>query len=136
MAEQASVNIPKDLLEPIIREHIHAGIVAALGDPAALISQVVEQTLSRKVNHAGDVSQYSHDNKYSLIEAVARNAIHAACKRAVESFIEERRPDIEKAVKAAISKRTGAFSKALVDGLVEASRQSWSFQCNITMPHE
>lgn len=127
--EQASVNIPKDLLEPIIRQHIAAGVVAAIGDPATLIRQLVEKAASEKVDMNGEVSRYSSDNKYSFIEAVATRTLHESIKAAIVEYVKEQRPAIQAAVKSHLAKRTSAVAKALVDGLIASTEQRWDLKC-------
>lgn len=127
--EQASVNIPKDLLEPIIREHIAAGVVAAIGDPATLIRQLVEKAASAKVDMNGEVSRYCSDNKYSFIEAVATRTLHESIKAAIVEYVKEQRPAIQAAVKSHLAKRTSAVAKALVDGLIASTEQRWDLKC-------
>jgi len=129
MNEQASVNIPKDLLEPIIREHIAAGVIAAIGDPAALIRQMVEKASNAKVDLSGEVSRYSSDNKYSFIEAVATKSLHESIKAAIIEYVKEQKPAIQAAVKAHLAKRTSAVAKALVDGLIASTEQRWDMKC-------
>lgn len=123
MSEQASVNIPKDLLEPIIRQHIAAGVVAAIGDPAALIRTVVERACKEKVCRDGTRSQYSSDNQYDFVEFTAGQAIREATKKAVMAYIEEQRPAIEAAVAAYLRKSTTKFAKAIADGFVASTSQ-------------
>jgi hypothetical protein len=127
--EQASVNIPKDLLEPIIRQHIAAGVVAAIGDPATLIRAVVERACKEKVNSEGKKSQFEYDNKYDFVEAIAGQAIRAATKKAVLAYVEEQRPAIEAAVVAHLKRSTSKFAKALVDGMIASTHQ----RCDVTV---
>ncbi len=134
--ENASVNIPKDLLEPIIRQHIQAGIVAAVGDPAKLIEQVIDRMLRQKVNSEGKIDSHSYSNTHDLIEVVSRNAINKAARAAVEAYVEEQRPAIEAAVRKAIERKTGALAKALVDGFADAAKQRWKLECKFELPRE
>lgn len=133
MTEQASVNIPKDILEPIIRAHIQTGVVAAIGDPATLIEEVVRRALTKKVDRNGTVSNYSTDNKYDLIEIVAQQTIEAEVKKAVIAWIEDQKPAIQKAVADSLKKKTGVFAKALVDGFVQCTKQDWRISCNFNV---
>lgn len=127
--EQASVNIPKDLLEPIIRQHIAAGVVAAIGDPARLIQGVVERAVKTKVDNEGKVSDSSYCNSHDLIEVVCRNTIIRATKAAIENFIAKQEPLIVAAVEKELRKSTSKFAKALVDGFVTSAKQRWNVDC-------
>jgi len=136
MADQtpATVTIPRDVIEPIVRQQVVAGIVAALGDPTRLISHVVERALSKKVNREGKVDSYEYSNKYDLIDIVAQKTITRIAQESIVEFVESRRADIKAEVEKAISRKKGAFAKSLVDGMANAFQQSWQFECNITMP--
>ena len=132
----ATVNIPKDILEPIVRAQVAAGIAAAIGDPAKIIEGVVEHALAQKVDSDGRISKYSSDNKYNIVEIMAKKAIHETVQEAVEDWISEQRPAILEQVKKSLSRKQTAFAKALVDGMVSAAKQNWNLKCEITMPRE
>ena len=130
----ATVNIPKDVLEPIVRAQLAAGIVEALGRPEDLIEKVVGQALGQKVNSQGRVSTSTYDNRFDLIELLASKGIHEVVRESLAQWVKDRRPQIEAQVKKALARRESAFAKAMVDGLVTATKTSWSFKCNIHMP--
>lgn len=130
MAENATVNIPNDVIEPIVRAQVTAGIIAALGHPEQLIAQVVDQALKQKVSSKGVVGD-RYDNKHDLIEVLARNAIHDMTRAALSAWVEQQRPKIEEHVRKALARKESAFAKALVDGLVSATKSTWNFSCSI-----
>ena len=130
MNEQASVNVPKDILEPILRQHIAAGVIAAIGDPVELIRSVVERAIKTKVDRDGRVSDQSYCNRNDLIETVSKNAIVDATRNAIEKYVAEQQPEIEAAVEKELKRHTGQFAKALVTGLVQSTKQIWKVECN------
>lgn len=105
--------VDPQLVEPIIRDQIAAAVVAQLGDPAELIRKMVLQVLTQKVGSNGQISQYSSENKYDLIEALSANAIRTAAKAAVERLAQESHPQIEaeiiRQIKAAPKKTAAAI---------------------------
>lgn len=132
----ATVNIPKDVLEPIVRQQVAAGIVSALGNPAKLIEGLVQLTFNQKVDSNGVVSRSDYENRYALVEVLARNAIREVVKQALAEWINEKTPEIRAEVEKALGRRKSAFAKALVDGLHESLRSSWSFKCNVNLKGE
>ncbi len=136
MAETATVNIPKDVLEPIVRSQVAAGIVEALGKPEQLISKVVAQALKQKVNSKGNVSNHDYENRHDLIELLATNGIHSVVRESLTKWVEEQRPAIEAQVKKALSRKESAFARALVEGLITATRSQWRFECNISFKED
>lgn len=136
MSGQATVNIPTDVLEPIVKAQVTAGTLKAFGDPAKLIEAVVGRAINQKVDSDGKVNEYSSCNKYDFIEILAQKAIHKIAHEMLAEFVQQQRPKIEKAVKDALAKKTGAFSKALVDGMAQAVTSSWSFKCDVNFPRD
>jgi len=136
MADIATVNIPSDVLEPIVRSQVAAGIVKALGEPELLISKVVALALKQKVCNDGSVSSRSYDNRCDLIELIATKGIHAVVRESLTKWVEEQRPAIEQQVKKALARKESKFAKALVDGLVEATKSTWGFKCDIHFPED
>ena len=133
MSEQATVNIPKDVLEPIVRAQVTAGILKAFGDPAKLIEAVVDKAMKQKVDDSGKVNSSDYYNKHDLLELLAKQEIHKIAHEMLREFVAQKRPMIEKAVKDAMSKKSGAFSKALVDGLANSVSSDFKFTCNVNM---
>lgn len=121
---QATVNIPRDVLEPIVRQQVAAGIIAAMGDPTEIVTELVSQSFNRKVDSVGKVSQYSCDNKYSMIEVVCRKAIDKVVQECIQEFVEVQRKAIKENVEKALARRNSAVARALVDGLVEYAKKA------------
>ena len=130
----ATVNIPKDVLEPIIRQRVSADIVATLGDPGELIAKIVRLALAQKVDENGVQHKESYYNNHDLIETVAANAIRDVAREVLASWVAEQRPIIEEQIRKGLRRKESAFAKAIVTGLSDAMKADWSFNCNITMP--
>lgn len=136
MNDKATVQIPDDVIQPIVRQQICAGIMAAMGKPEELVESVVKRAMERKVGRDGKVSQYSHDNKYDMVEILAMNAIEDAVKQAIKEWVANNQKLIQEAVSKALTKKTGPFAKALMDGLMESVKQAWSFRCSVGFTEE
>lgn len=127
-----NIAISNDLVEPIIRDKISAAIVAELGDPAALIETMVSRTLAQKVDHKGNVSKYRSDNTFSLIEALAKNALREVTAQAIAEFVEEQKPKIKEEMAKQLKRQSNKLAKIFVDGLVESTQSSWKMVCNVS----
>ena len=127
----ATVNIPSDVLEPIVMAQVSAGIVAALGQPEQLIAKVVERALALKVDSDGTRSDYSNYNTHNLIEVLAGKAIREVTEQAIRQWVQERKPEIEAQVRKGLARSESRFAKALVDGLVENAKSKWDFKCDV-----
>ena len=129
----ATVNIPKDVLEPIIHAQVAAGITAAIGDPAELIRKIVEVAMKRKVDADGKVNSSSYYNTHNMVELLAEKAIHQVVRETIIAGVDEQRPAIKDSVRKALARKASPFAKALMDGLTKSMTQNWSFNCEIKL---
>ena len=83
-----SLSISKELVNPIIQAKINEAVVSALGGQDELIRKSVDAIMNTKVNDQGKVSSYSSDNKYTMLEIIAKNKIEDALRKAVDSMLE------------------------------------------------
>lgn len=130
----ATVNIPKDVIDPIVRQQVCAGIVAALGDPSVLISAVVDRAIKQKVDSEGKINEYGSYNTHDMVEVLAKKAINSVVQQAIRDWVDDHKPAIKEQVEKVLMKQKGAFAKSLVEGMVDAAKQQWSFKCDITIP--
>ena len=133
---EATFKIPNDVIEPIVKEQVVAGVLAALGDPSKLITKVVERAIAQKVNREGKIDRCDFYNKYSMVEVLAEKAIHQVTMEAIAAWVEKNKPAIQAQVEKALSRKTSPFARALIDGLSQAVQQSWKFTCNINLEDE
>lgn len=133
--ENSGVNISvgKDMVLPIIEAKIQAAIVGALGDSNLIVEKMTQDFLAKKVNSEGFVTRYESDNKYTLVEAICRKALRTATEAAVLKAIEERKPEIEKAVANALKRSPSRFAKALVGGLADSTKNAYRFRFNVSL---
>lgn len=113
--------VDEKLVEPVIREQISAAVVAQLGDTTELMKKMIHQSLSVKVNKDGKVDQYSSYNTFSLIEALAGKAIREAARQAIETIVEEKKPEIEAAVRDYLSRAPKRTAAAIVNAFCDSA---------------
>jgi hypothetical protein len=127
-----ALTISQDVVKPIVDAKIQAAIVAALGDGTDLIKAAVAKALEVMVDRNGKISQYSSDNKYPYMEAVCERLIRESTGKALAAWVEESRPQIEAALKKALSKSGNRLAAALAAGLLESIKSDVKHTVNIT----
>ena len=115
MAENLSFPIPKEILEPFIKEAVSVSIIAALGDGTKLVTYAVEETLRKKVDSSGVVSKYSSDNKYNLIDILAQKEIRAVAIGVIKETVAQLRPRIEAGIIKALNENAESLGEVLCD---------------------
>lgn len=131
MAENATVNIPKDVIDPIVRQQLSAAIAAAMGDPVKIINAIVTRALDIKVDKSGKVSNYSYDNTQPFLEALSHKLIRDEAEKLIREYVQDHRELIKKQIVALLSKRrNGTFAEALLVG-AEKSLENFSLTIHL-----
>ena len=132
MSEQNfSFPIPNNVLEPYIKSAVSTAIVAALGDGTSLIEKAVHQALTHKVNSQGKVDSYSSYNTHNLVDIVARDAIIEITKSTINEMAEQMRPKIREQIEKQLKTQHSKLAQAMVDGMIEGLKSSWSVKVDI-----
>ena len=127
MSENAQLPIPKDILEPYLRQAVATSITQLMGDKGQqLILSAVQSALSAKVDASnGHPSKYNSNSDIPFVEYLARSTIQKIALETVNSMAQDLRPEIEKSVKQTLTKSTNALSKTLVDGMIKSLSSQW-----------
>jgi hypothetical protein len=111
----ASVSIPKELIEPVIKAHVAEAIAKALDNSGHLMRVVVDKIMMQHVDSNGRPSSSSYDKDTWLDWAVG-NTIKAAALKAIEETIVQSGD----AIKATLVKQLQAKNSPLMRSLADA----------------
>lgn len=125
--ENVSINMPQDLVKPIIEAKVATAISEALGGSDAIVERMVALALSKKVDSNGKVSEYSSYNTYNFIEAVCANTIQQAAKKAIEAFVASQATKIEAEISKQLATRNKDLAKAFVASLIDGVKTHVTF---------
>jgi hypothetical protein len=130
-----NLEIDEQYIAEVARTTIQAAVVAALGDKERLLTSVVGGMLAKKVDANGNVSSYSSDNKFSLLEAFVLKAVSDTTKEVVKEIVEENRVEFKKLLKKQLTTASNldAFTKSFVDGTVNAIGDRYRSKIEITI---
>ena len=126
MNENMQFPIPNSVLEPYIKQAISAAIVGSLGDGVKLVEDAVQNALAIKVNTEGSVSQYSSDNKFLLIEVLARKKITEIARDVINELAEQMRPKIKEEIEKQLKTKHKLIAQTLVTGMIESLTSKWA----------
>ena len=124
--------VEKEMVEPIIRDHIASAVIASIGDPEDLIRKMVALALTHKVDRDGKVGQYSSENKFDFIEAMAGKAIRDAAREAIVRFVEEQKPKIQEALVIELKRRPQKTAAAIITAFCAASATEWRVKADFS----
>lgn len=132
MSDNAQLPIPKDLLEPFLKQAVSASILQLMGDNGmSFISAAVQHALSDKVDENGKKQSSDYYNKTTYVEYLAKSTIQKIALETVNRMAEEMRPSIEEAVKGNLKKSSSKLAKTLVDGVIGNLGSKWSLNLTV-----
>lgn len=128
--ENATLQLPKDLIEAVINQEIQKSIALALSDKQVFI-QAVTSVLTSKVDGDG---KYTNDSWRSrpYIEHAVDTAIKQAVKDVIATEIVSFKEQIKTLIAADLKRKNSPLLQNLVDvmtkGIVDASASSYRLE--------
>jgi uncharacterized membrane-anchored protein YjiN (DUF445 family) len=138
MPGDVEIKVGADLVRPVLEAKIQAAIASELHNADGLMHAAIAAALSVKVNDKGRVDKSDYYNRETLIEWLAKTAIHKAAEAAIREWVEKQQPKLQKALEQQLAKKTGGIAKAMVEGLAETLKDNWKFNvtCNFVTPKD
>ncbi len=129
MADKATIDIPKDVLEPIINAHITKALTEVFGDRGRILDEVVKRVLTAKVDDRGEPDRYNSDRALTTVQFMAHKAVKEAALEAVKEALAQHK-DVLKAVivrelSNSKSKLLKSLAESLVDGVAKAAASGY-----------
>jgi hypothetical protein len=132
MSEQVNITVDPTLVKGIIEKEIRAAITAQLGLAPNLISNVVGLALKQRVQENGTVGD-SYYNKYDFIEVLCNHAIRDTAKATVMAWVEEKKPEIEKAIFKELNSQKTAIVKTFLAAISQSLSANFRVDCNLKL---
>lgn len=107
------LNIDDNYLNEAVKSIVMTGIAETL-DKDKIVSGLVNAVLETKVDESGEISSYSRDNRYTLLEVYVNKIIRDVAKEEMKKLVEEKRPKMQEIIRKELNK------KATLDKFVDA----------------
>lgn len=111
------LNIDDNYLNEAVKNIVMTGIAETL-DKDKIVSGLVNAVLETKVDESGEISSYSRDNRYTLLEVYVNKMIREIVKEEMKKLVEEKRPKMQEIIRKELNK------KATLDKFVDAFMSS------------
>lgn len=115
----ATLQVPTDIINPIVQAEITKRIIEAMGNSGELLSQAIASVLYAKVDGEGKVSGY-RDN-LSWLDWALGMALRKAAKEAIEEVMTSHKETIKKAFVAELLKKNSPLLRQLAEGMINAA---------------
>ena len=131
MSGATTVTLPQDTVDKAIRETVAAHIVGALDGLKRdeLVRLVVEAALTEKVDQG-----YSRgETKFGK---ALRDAIREACNADIKKWLEERKGEITKLIRASLKARKPKLEQTITDAVVKGLESGVAVTVSLTLSEE
>jgi hypothetical protein len=128
-----SLNLSKEIINPIVERNIKEAVLAAMGGSDEVIKKVMDSIIHQKVGKDGSVSTYSSENKYSWLDVVLTKQIEAQVRAELTSVISSAADKIKAALMKKIRSEKGSneIADALIAGLQNTFKDTWTSKFSI-----
>ncbi len=133
MSDNAQLPIPREMLEPYLKQAVAASIMQLMGDNGmGFVAAAVQNALMQKVEPgSGRPNNSDYYNTTPFVEWLAADTIRKVALETINQMAENIRPAIEDAVKKNLQKSTNVLAKTLVDGMVKSLSSTWAVKISI-----
>lgn len=130
------LKVSQDFVKPILEQKIKMALIESMGGSEQFVSALIESYMQIKCGADGKISQYSSDNKYTLLDATLRTMITGAIKDAVQKWAVENQSVISEELAKYFKSKSGSnvMVKAIQSGLVESMSKGWGI--SVTLQHK
>lgn len=113
--ENSTLQIPNDVIKPIIEAKVAAAVVEALGGYKPMVEIAVAQVLNQKVGDDGKPSNYS--NAVPFFKWAMDDCIKRAARAAIEEYFRQHEDLIKQALASELSKKNSPLVKQMIAAL-------------------
>ena len=122
MSDNSTLQIPKDVIEPIINAHVSAAVLAAFADKSKLMEIAVGRVLNTTVEKDSGKPTSSSYNATTYIQWVMESIVKKAVASAIEEQVGLHQKELKEAIAAelGLGKKYTPLAKQLINGMCSA----------------
>ncbi len=126
------LNIDDNYLNEAVKSIVMTGIAESL-DKDKIVNGLVKTVLETKVDEKGEISSYSRDNRYTLLEVYVNNIIREIVKEEMKKLVEEKRPKMQEIIRRELNKRAtlDKFVDAFISNNLDNLDSNWKTKISV-----
>ncbi len=117
----ATLQVPNDVIDPIIRAEVSKAIIEAMGGKADILTKAISTILATCVDGEGKVSTYNSDRDRSWLDWAVGTAVRSAAKEAIQEAMAQQKDAIKKEMVRQIQTKNSPLVRQFVEGMVNAA---------------
>ncbi len=126
------LNVDNNYLNEAVKSIVMTGIAETL-DKDKIVNGLVKAVLETKVDEKGEISSYSRDNRYTLLEVYVNNIIREIVKEEMKKLVEEKRPKMQEIIRRELNKRAtlDKFVDAFISNNLDNLDSNWKTKISV-----
>ena len=126
------MNVDNNYLNEAVKSIVMTGIAETL-DKDKIVNGLVKAVLETKVDEKGEISSYSRDNRYTLLEVYVNNIIREIVKEEMKKLVEEKRPKMQEIIRRELNKRAtlDKFVDAFISNNLDNLDSNWKTKISV-----
>ena len=126
------LNIDDNYLNEAVKSIVMTGIAESL-DKDKIVNGLVKTVLETKVDEKGEISSYSRDNRYTLLEVYVNNIIREIVKEEMKKLVVEKRPKMQEIIRRELNKRAtlDKFVDAFISNNLDNLDSNWKTKISV-----
>ena len=129
MSNTTTLQIPKDVIEPIIQARVSAALLEVFGNQGALLDRIVQSVLQQKVDSEGRPSNSSYGSQETTLQYLAHKAIRDATLEALREVLEQHKQKVKDALVAELkrpkSNLLDKLASSMIDSMCETAKSAY-----------
>lgn len=126
------LNVDNNYLNEAVKSIVMTGIAETL-DKDKIVNGLVKAVLETKVDEKGEISSYSRDNRYTLLEVYVNNIIREIVKEEMKKLVEEKRTKMQEIIRRELNKRAtlDKFVDAFISNNLDNLDSNWRTKISV-----
>ena len=126
------LNLDENYLNETVKKIVMTGIAETL-DKDKIVNGLVSAVLETKVNEKGCISNYTSDNRYTLLEVYVNRLIREVVKEEMKRLVEEKKPKLQEIIRKELNKKAtlDKFVNAFISDNLSNLDDDWKTKINI-----
>ncbi len=135
--ENASVNIPKDLLAPIIEAQVTKAVMEAMGgDRSKILESAISRAFNSKVDENGSPDRYDNGRSKTWLDWAIQDTLRQAALNAIKDALVGHKAEFEKAMLVEMRKKNSPLVAQLIQSMTNTFTSEHNCKYNISLTLE
>ena len=126
------LNLDQEYIKGAVEDIVKAGIVSALGDPAAIVKTALDKTINQRVDRDGKPTRDSWNTK-PYLEWLADQVVEKTVRECLQEYVEQNKEVFRQEILRQLSSKTfkNNLAAAYLDCILSSTKSEWKMPISV-----